>query len=362
MPAVDADLRTLLASAEVHEDIITYLGNKKCVNVALFANWFDEPAEVATLVQATTQKDETVEVAKLKLCWRKASAATEHAVKRSAEGLPEEGLDDPLPVPMQKDIVSAWQKYYHWSRLDPRKVCMDGQFGRFRREFLNCQPSMFAVSRVRSLAQSQKSPVAKKQKLSEHVRLEYVHEDGQDESEMSDVIQWMKAHAILCDTWAVVGTFDVMYPADATEPMKYAEWEATSAYHFEFEHKYVNLRAKYTDGSLFAYISTVEEIFRAKAVELARSADKMPWGKALTSCLKEEAEAWNFHKDMLVERVVRNGPRSALRHSAPSGNRGGGFASRVGKKFQTVLKDSGVYQARLEQVRLVCILSSWRPS
>ena len=46
---------------------------------------------------------------------------------------------------------------------------MDSQFGRFRREFLAQQPSMFSIGRVKTLAQAQKCPAAKKQQLAEHV-------------------------------------------------------------------------------------------------------------------------------------------------------------------------------------------------
>ena len=46
MPAVQGDLRSLLASAEVHADVVQDLGDKGCVSVALFSNWFDKGVRV----------------------------------------------------------------------------------------------------------------------------------------------------------------------------------------------------------------------------------------------------------------------------------------------------------------------------
>ena len=158
---MNAEFRAMLSSAAVHDDIIKYLSDEGCVDIGLFANWVDAGAGIKTLVNATNQRDKAVEVAKLKQCWKKAVAANDRNIKRAAEGLPEESLDEPLPVPQHQDVLKAWQGFYKWPRVDSRRVCMDTQFCMFRREFLSFQPSMFSISRVKTLAQAQKSPTEK---------------------------------------------------------------------------------------------------------------------------------------------------------------------------------------------------------
>ena len=55
MPAVQGDLRSLLASAEVHADVVQDLGDKGCVSLALFANWFDKVEEITKFLDGTSR-------------------------------------------------------------------------------------------------------------------------------------------------------------------------------------------------------------------------------------------------------------------------------------------------------------------
>ena len=77
MPAVDVDLSTLFALAEVHDDVVTYLASQGVVSVTIFANLIDKSDEIERIMAATAQRDQPVEAAKLKRCWRMALAVNE---------------------------------------------------------------------------------------------------------------------------------------------------------------------------------------------------------------------------------------------------------------------------------------------
>eukprot|EP00973_Karenia_brevis_P068665 9547494-Karenia_brevis.AAC.1 len=46
------------------------------------------------------------------------------------------------------------------------------------------------------------------------------------------------------------------------------------------------------EDSILDYISTCEALVRTKALGMARSNDKTPWGVALKAALKEESNIW----------------------------------------------------------------------
>ena len=56
-------------------------------------------------------------------------------------------------------------------------------------------------------------------------------------------------------------------------------------------------REEFTDASIVKALSLVEEAFRAKAIELTRSEEKVPWGIALTRVLTECMHMWNLLRD-----------------------------------------------------------------
>ena len=83
---------------------------------------------------------------------------------------------------------------------------------------------------------------------------------------------------VLVVTWAVTGCFDVSFN---TKMVKYAMWSLLSAHVFEFKIRADRLGTTFAESSVLQYVSTVDETFRPKAIELARSSSQIPWGHAL---------------------------------------------------------------------------------
>ena len=54
-----------------------------------------------------------------------------------------------------------------------------------------------------------------------------------------------------------------------------------------------------TQDSVLTYVTQTEELFRSKAIELARSKDRVPWGRALLQAASAECNKWNDNKTLL---------------------------------------------------------------
>ena len=104
-------LRAVLDKNTVAPDIITWMENNGCTDVPTFANWVDETKElqVAILDQCAESKDSRMQKSRLSMAWREADAATTRGVKRTAEGLGEDNLDDPLPSEVFKAVGNAFR-------------------------------------------------------------------------------------------------------------------------------------------------------------------------------------------------------------------------------------------------------------
>ena len=108
----------------------------KITTVTQFANYFETKAEVYSLFlgKVAAMKDEGDVVANLKQCWRTAEACVTRAVKRVADGLPEEDLEDPLRTEIRTGLEDTHRITYKFS-LPPMWTCFPSLLGRFHREF-----------------------------------------------------------------------------------------------------------------------------------------------------------------------------------------------------------------------------------
>ena len=126
----------------------------------------------AAVLDKTAKKDNHAQLAALKQAWREADALNSRSLKRSAEGLSAEELDGPLDPELQKQVEAAFRTTYSWPGLPSKCVGCDSLLGRCKREFERRTPSMLAVTRVRTLAQSQRGQPVKVQRLSADVSLQ----------------------------------------------------------------------------------------------------------------------------------------------------------------------------------------------
>ena len=153
----------------VAPETVNWLQDKGCLTVANFANWVDSRAEIASKIHdKTPKKDDAADLSRLKQAWREADASITRGVKRTAEGLDAEGIDDPLQEQVFKAIIKSFRTFYNWpDNIDSRRIGCDSLHGRFRREFERRQPGMFPFLKARSFAKSERDGQVNKTKLSE---------------------------------------------------------------------------------------------------------------------------------------------------------------------------------------------------
>ena len=296
---MEASLRTLLVERnKVHEDTIKAMIDMECLTLANFANWVDERSQLkeAILSKVETRKNDQSELAKLKQAWREADASFARGVKRQADGLEHEGLDDPLGEEVFKQINKNFRQHYNWLGIfDSRRIGCDSLHGRFRREFERKQPSMYNIMKAKSQAKSSREEQKKHTKLNDLITLTMT--EGQHRDGPASLGKWFTCFDIVINTWAVAGCFDVT-PKDLSAAKKYVHWGEVQAYLYEFTVKSNELKENYVpEQQIYYYLSLVEEEFRAKAVEMARSEAETPWGEALIKSLKENAHIWAEKKD-----------------------------------------------------------------
>ena len=96
------------------------------------------------------------------------------------------------------------------------------------------------------------------------------------------------------NTMAFAGSHEVDWDGGK---VRYADWTMLSQYRSEFIKQGWKRADKFTWASIVEYLTQVEEQYRARAIELARSGT--PWGHSLIAALKEDRQPWDDHKDVL---------------------------------------------------------------
>jgi len=307
---MDSRLTRHLKAKGVHQDIINHLGDSTvgCFTMDIFAAFVDDRGQIqaAILDKVSAHKESVAQLACLKTAWREAEAWQSRRITRQAEGLPEETLEEPLSPEVSKDVINTFKTKYSWPNLDPRRMPSDSLFGRIHREFERRQPSMYPVSRVRTLAFVQHRAPAKKTKITDRIHLELDGDSDGEETNAQPMADWANKLEVLCLGWAISGTFSIEWKNEQTV---YAAWHEVSKYHYEFRRRGLLLCRRFSEVSVHDYISSVEEDCRVLALDMARDDPPKPWGKALVDSLG--ADAWQERKDL-------------LRGSRGSGGGGGG--------------------------------------
>jgi hypothetical protein len=120
---MESHLKSLLQSNGVHLDVINWLADPLtgCFTLKNFANWCDEAQQIqATILDhVQTQKTSRAQYASLKQAWKEAEAAVNRTLKRSAEGISEDHMDDPLSDVMQESVEKTFTSYYKFV-VDPK--------------------------------------------------------------------------------------------------------------------------------------------------------------------------------------------------------------------------------------------------
>jgi hypothetical protein len=271
-PIMDAELIALFEANSVHAAVIEKFRKSKCTKISTFAMWFDDiNSGVAPFLESVAEvKDDLSQKPCLKFCAIKAVELTKAQVIRSAQGMQDQPLDEPLPAEQHRSIINTAVVRYRWNNLDSRSYVCDSQLAKFRREFAAWQPSMASLAKLRSLAMSQRNPTAKKLKMTGGVSIQ-LGTSVEDAWNTMDIISWPENFSLAVRSWAIAGCYDVPEQADSNKTIKMCEFFQADAYRFEFTCKIRELRERFSDASRIRGLSMSEEAFRAKAIDLCRS-------------------------------------------------------------------------------------------
>ena len=176
-------------------------------------------------------------------------------------------------------------------------VGCDSLLGRFNREFLVAKPSMFRIARVRSRAAAASALPVRRRRLGQEMEI-VLGDPGIEERTFTSILEFFRQCKILAHTWAVCGAFKVTF---AGKEVYFCHWGEVTAYFTSLEDRVLGLTTAYQEHSVVNWVTKVEELFRARAIELTSGPeDKVPWCKALLLASQELSERWNQHKDILV--------------------------------------------------------------
>ena len=328
---LDAELKGMLTRAGISDEVLDVFVRMKCTTVSHFANWVDTRADLhkAFLNNVQAAMDDDAQLARLKMCWREAEALYSKRLKRQSEGLLEEVLDQPLDETVQETIEKAFRDKYAWPVLAPDRIGCDSLLGRCHREFQAYKPSMFPVSRVKTVATVQKKEPAAKRQCGGGVSIVIERDEDDEAHAILSFLEFIDGLDILGNTWTVAGSFDAK---SADFPGFFCQWPKTCAYTQHIRREGTLRLREYTEMSVLACAVAAEEAFRCKAIEFVRGDRKFTWGYALEAVTKEHAHIWQDKGDLLVKRArlspgrlpieERPPPRSQPRSQAPASSGG----------------------------------------
>ena len=112
--AMEQEFKGLLDRNKVCAEAAEWFKTIGCTSMKHFANWVDSRNEMAALVEAAVPKckDSKMELANVKQAWRECDEKVRVQLKRSAEGLNEEAMEEPLNPERQESVETAF--YNQW--------------------------------------------------------------------------------------------------------------------------------------------------------------------------------------------------------------------------------------------------------
>ena len=330
------ELKSLLTANKVAEDIQLFLANEGCTEVGQFSSWIDDIQGEVLNHFPDTHKTSKLQRAGLRQAIAESKIRADIALKRSAEGLDPDKLEEPLQPELQRSMEKTFSDSYRWKLSAEDRGC-DSLLGRCRREFERRTVTMFSVMKVKSLAYSHQSQPAKRFKMGDG--LEIVAPDeaspaGRPRVKPSSVHEYFIQFRVLVNTWAIAGAYEVTYENTPGQPSTtfFAEWQAVIDYLRVFEDKAWEVMEAYADQDVLHYVLSTEEFMRSKAIELSRQHDHLPWGEALRRALREYSSKWIDAREILRSVPRRKGvatpgappahPAGLLQGGGKQGNKG----------------------------------------
>ena len=125
MTTMKEDLKLLLTRNGVHADVVAWLtaSPQDCHDIKNFANIVDAANQLITAVlQHTSQKDNIGQLA-LKQAWKEVEGINQLKLKRIAQGIAEDSLDEALDPETRKSKYATFQSFYQWTLKSREMVC-----------------------------------------------------------------------------------------------------------------------------------------------------------------------------------------------------------------------------------------------
>ena len=332
---MDIPLKALLEKNGIHADVMTQFTNEGCDSIELFSEWsYTDIEMIAALLTPTSQKDSAPQRARLKLAWKTAKAMCDKKIKRIVEGgVADEDPDEPLDPGVQNSLEEAWSKAWSWPRLPAHLMAADEILGRLHREFLRRKPTLFTISKLRTIASTHKGGTPKKRRVAPGVELT-IGDDTEGDISTASVLAFFNALEILTNTWSVAGIFEV--EVDGTKT-KFAPWPDMVFYLKDIRKRAESLTTHFTDPSVAAFLENREEAWRIKIIELVRGEEKLTWGAAILKVTKDHTHIWQEERESLVPKVrpstlpAMSSGDNASQARTPKGKGKGGKGKGKGK-------------------------------
>ena len=318
----------MLDKSRVDPKITDWLKDQGCESVEELGNWVDKTADLAPkildkLPQDVKGDDQWVQAqtSRLRLAWRQADAITSRGIKRMAEGISEEPMDDPLDDAVHKDAIAKFKKAYGWVDLPTEIMGSDSLLGRIFREFKKKAHTLLPLSKVKSLADTSGGGSHKRRTLLPGLIIESSSAlDDESDSSVAHFMEFLGRLEVLTNTWAVAGVFEASHES---KMVKYCAWPEACEYLREMRTHGETALYDYTERSVVCYVVAVEEALRKKVIEGARGESAPPFGSVLKETTGKYAHFWQEKKHLLVNK----NPGGRV-----GGNAGGGDPKGKGKK------------------------------
>ena len=203
-------LAELLQANEVEPAVLTYLAREpwKITTIKQLANTFETKKDIKTefVVQVPELASKGDQVANLTQAWREAESRIARSIKRAADNLPEEGLEDPLRAQVDDALKATFSDIYKFV-IPSSWMGVPSLIGRLHRELNKRALAAHKVDAVRTLsAMSSLGQAIKKQKLAENIEIS-IGEVSTGRQQINGPWQYLLALQCLMYSLAYAGCF-----------------------------------------------------------------------------------------------------------------------------------------------------------
>ena len=305
---MEDELKALLA-ADIPDDLQQWMLNVGITSVRRMANWCDKKEDVEdTFIKASNlyANDRKV-LAAMKMVWREADSLVQRTLKRSAEGVQEAPIDEPLNESVQKALDQAFTTRYHFDLPNYLRPS-DTLLGRLKREFDRGLPTFIPLNKVKSAFTATRSAEVKRHRAGEMtIMIDAEQAEGKPSTRYRDVILRLE---VLVNGWSLAGCYALQ-----GQQQIMCEWALAVGYYRTLRNRTEVLLDGSAESAVTDYLVACEEAFRGHALDAVRRKDKpLSWGEALREVMDRYPIVWADHMGLLQK---GGGAQSSGSHPPP---------------------------------------------